>query len=290
MCIIISLFSLAYPRSRSGLPLALLDWPKNASGQKPHAGHFGLNPDYVINHPRGMYRENPPDHPNRRLFANTDSIMYPQRRQFDDTGTVIVPQRPKTPPPTFNIWHETSFMESHWRILAGIVIRYYERGSRNERHAKVVVKANGLGFFLRYLRSGEDTPERNWRWSEICYKTLTPVRASYRNRDFLWIVLDGEYSGRYCKAVYAPLEPKPGESLAYFTVAFAQVKTTETGERVTAINMPREEKEIREDLIGVVWQTKAQRRAEPNVYLGAIGMHKREKEKRGTKRKRAEGE
>jgi hypothetical protein len=180
-------------------------------------------------------------------------------------------------------------MESHWRALEGITIRYYERGSHNERHAKIFAKANGLGFFVKHLRSGEKTVEANWKWEEISYMNLTPIRASYRNRDFLWVILDGEHAGRYCKAVYAPLEPKPSESATFFTVAFARVETGEGGERVTVVNTPQEEREVRDDLIGVVWQTRAQRLKEPNVYVGAIGMQKREKEKRGRKRKRPEG-
>jgi hypothetical protein len=282
-------FYVAYPTSRSGLPLALLNWPKNASGRKPHASDFGLNPDYVLNHLRALYQENPPNHPNRCLFKNTDTMIYPQRRRFDDSGAVCNTPRPRTPPPTFNIWHETSFLESHWRVLEGIIIRYYERGSHNKRQAKVFAKANGLGFFMKHLRSGEKTAQVNWKWDTISYMNLTPIRASYRNRDFLWIILDGEYAGRYCKAVYAPLEPKPGESTTFFTIAFAHVLTGEGGERVTVVNTPHEEREIREDLIGVVWQTRSQRLAEPKVYIGASGMQKRGKEKRGTKRKRPEG-
>jgi hypothetical protein len=216
-------------------------------------------------------------------------MIYPQRRRFDDSGTVSNTQRARTPPPTFIIWHDTSFMESHWRALEGITIRYYERGSHNERDAKIFAKDNGLSFFVKHLRSGEKTAEVNWKWDEISYMSLTPIRASYRNREFLWIILDGEYAGRYCKAVYAPLEPKPGESATFFTIAFARVVTGEGGECVTVVNTPQEEREVRDDLIGVVWQTKAQRLTEPNVYIGAIGMQKREKEKRGKKRKRAEG-
>jgi hypothetical protein len=33
-------FYIAYPTSRSGLPLSLLNWLKNTSGQKPHASDF----------------------------------------------------------------------------------------------------------------------------------------------------------------------------------------------------------------------------------------------------------
>jgi hypothetical protein len=253
------------------------------SGRKPYAGHFGLNPDYVFNHLRALYQENPPNHPNHCLFRNIDAMMYPQRRSINDT------QRPKTPLPLFNMWHETSFMESQWHVLQGIIIRYYERGTHNERDAKIFGKDNSQGFFVKYLRSGENVSDLNWRWDEISYKKLVPVRASYQNWDFLWIILDREYASRYCKAIYAPLEPKPGEALAFFTVAFTHVKTRESGQRVTTINTPREEKVICEDLIGVAWQTKAQWREEPNIYLGAIGMQKREKEKRGTKRKRVGG-
>jgi hypothetical protein len=102
-------------------------------------------------------------------------------------------------------------------------------------------KANGLGFFVKYLHSGEKTAEANWKWEEILYMSLTPIRASYRNRDFLWIILNGEYTGCYCKAVYKPLEPKPGESATFFTIALAWVVTEEGGERVTVVNTPQEE-------------------------------------------------
>jgi hypothetical protein len=85
------------------------------------------------------------------------------------------------------------------------------------------------------------------------------------------------------------LEPKAGESSVFFVVAFAHIVTGERGERVTVVNTPREEQTIREDLIGVIFQTKAERRAELDIYLGAIGMQKRDKERRGMKRKRTEG-
>jgi hypothetical protein len=106
-----------------------------------------------------------------------------------------------------------------------------------------------------------------------------PVRASYMNREFLWIVLDGEYVGRHCKAVYALLEPKAGKSSVLFVVAFAHIVTGERGKRVTVVNTPREEQTMREDLIGVIFQTKAQRRAELDIYLGVIGMQKTDKER-----------
>jgi hypothetical protein len=263
---------ISYFNFSSGLPLALLDWPKTKDS-KPSVQDFGLNPDYVLNHPKDIYQENAPNHPNRRLFDNTDAVIYPQRS--------------RTPPPLHNIWHETSFIESHWQVLLGIIIRYYERGTLNERNSKLYAKDNNSGFFMKHLRSGEKTLETRWKWAEISYMKLTPVRASYRNRDYLWIIIDGEHVGRYCKAVYAPLEPKDGESLALFTVAFAHVVSDEQGNKITIVDTPQEEREIREDLVGVVYLTKKQRESEPNVYLGASGIRKREKErkeaaKRGT--------
>jgi hypothetical protein len=203
-------------------------------------------------------------------------MIYPQRRRVD---------RAKTPPPMVNIWHETSFMESHWRALEGIIIRYYERGTRNERHAKIVAKDNGLGFFVKHLRSSEHMSNQNWRWNKVSYKKLAPVRASYRNREFLWIVLDGEYAGRYCKAVYAPLEPKPGESSAFFIIVFAHIVMEERGEWVTVIDTPREEQAICEDMIGVIWQTKAQRQAELAFILERSGCRRGRRRSEGRREK-----
>jgi hypothetical protein len=66
-------------------------------------------------------------------------------------------------------------MESHWRALEGIIIRYNEQGSVNERRAKIIAKDNGLGFFVKHLRSGEKTAEVDWKWDEIPYMKLTPI-------------------------------------------------------------------------------------------------------------------
>jgi hypothetical protein len=66
-------------------------------------------------------------------------------------------------------------MESHWRALEGIMIRYYKRGLHNERDAKIFAKDNGLGFFVKHLRSGEKMAEVNWKWDEISYMSLTPI-------------------------------------------------------------------------------------------------------------------
>jgi hypothetical protein len=96
---------------------------------------FGLNPDYVLNHPKALYAGNPPDHPNRLLFKNKDAVIYPQRRH--------------TPPPPHLTWHETSFIEENWSALAEVIIRYYKRNTDLVRVTRIWIKNNGEGFWMQ---------------------------------------------------------------------------------------------------------------------------------------------
>jgi hypothetical protein len=62
---------------RNGVPLGVLQWPLG-NGEYSMPKHFGLNPDYLLNRPKALYPGNPPDHPNRLLLSNKDSVIYPQ--------------------------------------------------------------------------------------------------------------------------------------------------------------------------------------------------------------------
>jgi hypothetical protein len=96
---------------------------------------FGLNPDYLINHPKALYPVNPPNHPNRLLLANKDATIYPQQKH--------------TPPPAHLIWHETSIIEENWAALANVVIRYHLRGTDHIRDARVHIRENREGFWMQ---------------------------------------------------------------------------------------------------------------------------------------------
>jgi hypothetical protein len=129
---------------RTGVPLAVLQWPLS-NGQFSVPKHFGLNPDYLLNHPKALYPGNPPDHPNRLLFSNKDSVIYPQRRP--------------TPPPPHLIWHETSFIEANWSVFANVLIRYYKRNTDLVRVARIRTKDNGEGFWMQVRACQRNMPE-----------------------------------------------------------------------------------------------------------------------------------
>jgi hypothetical protein len=66
-----------------------------------------------------MYPGLPLGHTNRLFLTNIDA------------------EQRHTPPPSGLIWHETSFIEENWSLLADDVIRYYLRNSKDIRDARI---------------------------------------------------------------------------------------------------------------------------------------------------------
>jgi hypothetical protein len=151
---------------------------------------FGLNPNYLINHPRTLYSELPLSHPNWLLMANTNTVIYPQQRH--------------TPPPPCLIWHETSFIEENWLVLADIVIRYYLRNSKDIWDAQIRIKDNRPGFWMQVQACRVSKPQLNWKWQGIDHTLLMPLTACYQNKDWPWIIISGDQRvGSYCRKTLA---------------------------------------------------------------------------------------
>jgi hypothetical protein len=241
----------------TGLPLGILQWLCTKGSTTPK--DFGLNPDYILNHPKALYRENPPNHPNRLLLANTEAVIYPQRRH--------------TPPPPFLIWHKTSFIEENWSLLANVIIRYNIRGTDHGRDARIRTKGNGKGFWMEFKSARHGAPESKWKWKEIKHTELTPLTACHGNKDYPWIIVSGKQDvGRYCKAISCPMLPEDAEtSDVWFTVALAQVEMR-SAKPVTVLDLPREERQIRQGDLAVVFRTQDERKEELFVYEGVRAM------------------
>jgi hypothetical protein len=231
---------------------------------------FALNPDYVLNHPKAMYPGLPPGHTNRLLLSNTDAVIYPQRRH--------------TPPPD-PIWHETSFIEDNWSVLANVVIRYYLRNSKDIRDARIQVKSNGQGFWMQARASRIDTPESKWKWQEITHTELTPLTPCHQNKDWPWIIISGNQDvGRYCKALNCPRYLEDAETTElWFTVALARIELQD-GRQVVHIDEPRQVRRIRQGDLAVVFRTREERKNDPFIYEGtknSVAKRKRAEELEG---------
>jgi hypothetical protein len=187
--------------------------------------------------------------------ANTNAVIYPQRRH--------------TPPPPCLIWHETSFIEENWSVLADVVIRYYLRNSKDIRDARIRIKDNGRGFWMQVRACRVSKPQSNWKWQEIDHTLLTPLTACYQNKDWPWIIISGDqHVGSYCKAINCPrLTEKAETTELWFTVALARFEMQD-GRRVVIIDEPMQVQRIRQGDIGVVFRTLQERKNDPFVYQG----------------------
>jgi hypothetical protein len=245
----------------TGLPPALVPWVHHDGPPSPKA--FGLNPDYVVNHPKALFQELPLGHTNRLLTANTDGLIYPQQRHTH------------TPPPSGPMWHETSFIEEHWCHLADVVIRYQTRDTKQVRDARIRIKDNGEGFWMQVRACRKTASESEWTWKAIEHTELTPVIACQQNKDYPWIIIGGKHDvGRYCKALSCPKLAEDAETTdMWFTVALAQIET-QGGQRTTVIDDPMEVRRIRQGDLGVVFCTFQERKKEPAVYEGVRATRK----------------
>jgi hypothetical protein len=205
-----------------------------------------------------MYRELPLSHPNRLLMSNTNAVIYPQRRY--------------TPPPPCLIWHDTSFVEENWSILADIVIRYFLRNSKDYRDARICIKDNGQGFWMQARACRISKPQSNWKWKEIAHTSLTPLTACYQNKDWLWVIISGTQDvGRYCKALNCPRLLENAESTdLWFTVALARLEM-QNGWHVIIIDDLMQVWHIRQGDLGVVFQMLQERKNDPYIYKGTRG-------------------
>jgi hypothetical protein len=224
--------------SRTGLLPALVPWVH--SDGPPLLKAFGLNPDYVINHPKVMFQELPWWHTNQLLTANMDTVIYPQRRH--------------TPPPFSPIWHPTSFIEEHWFRLADIVIRYHTRDTDKIWDAQICIKDNGEGFWMQVRACRKTALESNWSWKEIIHTELTPLTACQQNKDYLWIIIRGKQDvGRYCKALSClKLAADAKTTDVWLTVALAWIEMQDE-QRVTIVDVPMQEQHIRQGDLAVVF-------------------------------------
>jgi hypothetical protein len=229
----------------------------------PSPKSFGLNPDYVINHPKAMYPGLPLWHTNRLFSANTDALIYPQRRH--------------TPPPSL-MWHETSFIEEHWSVLADVVIRYRLKSTDHVRDARIRIKDNGEGFWMQVRGCRKTTSESNWKWKEIKHTELTPLTPCQQNKDYPWIIINGKQDvGRYCKALSCPKLADDAETTdVWFMVALARVEVRD-GVRVTVVDEPMQERRVRQGDLGVVFRTFEERKKEPAVYEGVRATARKRK-------------
>jgi hypothetical protein len=247
----------------TGLPPALVPWVHRDGPPSPKA--FGLNPDYVVNHPKGLFQELPLWHMNRLLTANTDALIYPQQR---DTHT--------PPPPSGPMWHETTFIEENWRHLADVVIRYQTRDTKQVRDARIRIKDNGEGFWMQVRACRKTASESEWTWKAIEHTELTPVTACQQNKDYPWMIIGGKQDvGRYCKALSCPKLAEDAETTdVWFTVALARIEM-QGGQRTTVIDDPMLVRRIRQGDLGVVFRTLQERKKEPTVYEGVRATRKR---------------
>jgi hypothetical protein len=246
----------------TGLPPALVPWVHRDGQPSPKA--FGLNPDYVVNHPKALFQELPLWHTNRLLTANTDSLIYPQQRDAH------------TPPPSGPMWHKTSFIEEHWRLLTDVVIRYQTRDTKQVRDARIRIKDNGDGFWMQVRACRKTASESEWTWKAIEHTELTPVTACQQNKDYPWIIIGGKHDvGRYCKALSCPKLAEDAETTdVWFSVALARIEM-QGSQRTTVMDDPMLVRRIRQGDLGVVFRTFQERKKEPTVYEGVRATRKR---------------
>jgi hypothetical protein len=223
---------------------------------------FGINPDYVHSHPRWMYKEEI-----REIRVHNPRI-WPQLSPTSLPRANTPPYVPEELPlQAGGRRYPASFLQKHWKALAGIIMRYHHVSdgtkAKKERNCRVRVLANGNGFDVEYMASLPASRVR--KWSPIEIKDLLPVHAGCNNHQWLWVIVDGEDAGKYCKALSAPRKgEEEGQPCARVLLAHLE---DHNGREVTLIDTPQQERHIPLSNLMVVWQTPERRKDEPDVYI-----------------------
>jgi hypothetical protein len=96
-----------------------------------------------------------------------------------------------------------------------------------------------------------------------------PLYGSNKNHWRLWVIIEGEKAGRYCKAVMCPKMGKNSSEPIQFTVVLADVKEVD-GLLTTVINEDEDHIQVYPTHVAAVWQPDDVKDREPNVYLKFI--------------------
>jgi hypothetical protein len=131
---------------------------------------------------------------------------------------------------------------------------------------------------MEFKSAQHGAPESKWKWKDIKHTNLTPLTTCHGNKDYPWIIISGKQEvGRYCKAISCPMLLEDAEtSDIWFTVALAQVEL-QGGKPVTVLDLLREERQIRQGDLAVVFRTQAEQKEEPLVYEGVRAMARKKR-------------
>jgi hypothetical protein len=219
---------------------------------------LGLNPDYLQNHRRHVFR------PDYIHTASTFSKDAPP------------PPRERTPPPTKNIWHDLSFLDEHHRRLEGKWIMYSKKGAQRLGREVCVArstdhnpKPSSSQYHLYRIKGEKNLPAKDIKW-EVVHDTkkLVPFYGSEQNHDWLWVIIEGKEAGHYCKAVSCPKERGNSPSLVKFTVALVDVKVVNSL-LTSVVDTQKEYIEVYPTHVAAIWQPEEVKKRELDVYVNA---------------------
>jgi hypothetical protein len=219
---------------------------------------LGLNPDYLHNHRRHVYR---PDYIHTRSTFAKDKAPRPRAR---------------TPPPTHNIWHDLSFLDEHHGRLEGKWIMYSKKGAQRLGREVCVasLKENNPDpssppYHLYRIKGEKNLPAEDIKWELVHdMKKLVPFYGSEQNHERLWVIIEGKEAGHYCKAVSCPKERQNSPSPVKFRVALVDVKVV-NGVLTTVVDTQKEHIEVYPTHVAAIWQPEEVKKREPDVYVNA---------------------
>jgi hypothetical protein len=219
---------------------------------------LGLNPDYLQNHRRHVFRLD---------YIHTASTFSKSEQP---------PPRERTPPPRQNIWHDLSFLDEHHGRLEGKWIMYSKKGAKRLGREVCVARLKenksdprSSEYDLYRIKGEKNLPAEDIKW-ELVHdgKMLVPFYGSEQNHDRLWVIIEGKEAGRYCKAVSCPKERENSPSPVKFRVALVDVKVV-NGLLTTVVDAQREHIEVYPTHVAAIWQPEEVKKREPNVYVNA---------------------
>ena len=136
-----------------------------------------------------------------------------------------------------------AFLRRNFRLLANMLIKYKKiSDGRGDMVARVRLTNSGTSFVFEKRKGTDKTLDAQRKWEIIHqYDEYFPSPVSDRLYKYRWIVVDGEYAGRFCKGLFSPKASEDTlDPMIWDKVALAHLENRD-GFEVTVIDAPRKE-------------------------------------------------